>query len=212
VKFPRKSANAEFDRVRAAYLDANQARRDAGSEATARASAVAAALEAVRSAAVDDALDGGTRTAAAQRALDKATQAAANPDPSADPEVHRRVAERRESELHSFVRERYHDVAEELLPHAAQAARGVEDALQAVIVAAETWSAVEARFARLLTLAPGRSAQEVAHPVHATARDEIARVLTIGVNEPLPRAPQYLSGGGNESGNESDDRDTIEAA
>jgi hypothetical protein len=215
VKFARKSANAEFDRVRAAYLDANQARRDAGSEATARASAVAAALEAVRAAAVEDQLagdGGGGRTATAQRALDKAQATAATVDPRHDAEVLRRVAEKREAELHTHVRERYDEIAEELLPHAAQAARGVEDALQAVLTAAEAWSAVEQRFAKLLTLAPGRSAQEVAHPVHATARDEIARVLTIGVNEPLPRAPQYLSGGGNESGDESDDRDTIEAA
>jgi hypothetical protein len=217
VKFPRKSANAEFDRVRAAYLDATQARRDAGSEATARASAVAAALEGVRSAAVEDALAGGSgsgggRTATAQRALDDAQAAAAAVDPRRDAEVLRRVAEKREAELHAHVREHYHEVAEELLPHAAHAARAVEDALQAVLVAAEAWSAVEARFQRLLTLAPQRSAQELAHPVHAAARDEINRVLTIGVNAPLPRAPQYLSDNRDDSGDESDDRDTIEAA
>jgi hypothetical protein len=215
VKFARKSANAEFDRVRAAYLDATAARRAAGSEATARASAVAAALEAVRSAAVEDARAGGSgggRTAAAQRALDDAQAAAATVDPRHDAEVLRRVAEKREAELHAHVRERYDEIAEELLAPAAQAARAVEDALQAVLTAAEAWAAVEQRFARLLTLAPGRSAQEVAHPVHATARDEINRVLTIGVNAPLPRAAQYLGGGGDESGDDADDRDAIEAA
>jgi hypothetical protein len=212
VKFARRSANAEFDKVHAAHLAANQARRSAEFEVTARVRAVAAAREAVRAAATEDQLDGGTRTATAQRVLDDAQAAAVNPDPRSDPEVHRRVAERRESELHAYVRDHYHDVAEELLPHAAQAARRVEGALQAVITAADEWSAVEQRYAKLLTLSPNRSAQEVARPTFAAARDEINRALSIGINEPTVVAPMFLSDNRDDSGDDADNRDTIEAA
>jgi hypothetical protein len=218
MKFPRRSANSELDRVRAAHLDAAQARRSAEAELTARKAAVTAAREAVRAAATEDALGGGDggRTERAQRALGKAEDAVANPDPRHDPEVLRRVAEKREAELHAFVNERYHDVAQELLPHAAQAARRVEDALRAVLDAADEWSAVEARFARLLTIASGRSATEVARPAHAAVRDEVNRLLAAGVNAPLPRAPMFLSDNrddsGDESGDDADNRDTIAAA